>query len=110
MDNEDRRLILHGRLVDLFPTYGIFYNPPGDLLLSRPCIVYTDTQEEPSYANNLSYIVGTRFQVTVFEDLPGIGGLTSGIFDIPGITVNSNRKYITADVVHYVFNVSVNTI
>lgn len=110
MDNEEGlRLYLQTLLEENFPGLGVYYRPPGNIILQRPCIIYESQQAEPTYANNLPYVIGTRFQVTVLSDLPGYSsGWT--MFRIPGIVVVSNQSYVNKDVVHDVYTVSVNTI
>lgn len=109
MVNDPARLYLHAKLNELFPTLTAYYRPPGDLILKRPCIVYTTMQFEPAYANNAPYSVGRRFQITFLSDSPGIDGL-SVMFGIPDIVVASHQSYTKEDVAHDVFVVTINKI
>lgn len=110
MDEETTRLFIHGLLEAAFPDVEeIYFRPPGDMLLKRPCVVYTPLQVEPSYANSLTYSVGTRFQVTVLSDLPGLVNARR-LLGVDGITVVSNTSYSQNDVVHDVFTITVNSI
>lgn len=109
MDDEEVRLYLQAVLEATFIGVGIYYRPPGDLILTRPCIVYEDKSSELSFANNLPYVVGTAFQTTFLSDLPGYPNKKL-IFSMPGIIVNNNRSHVTNDIVHDVFTLSVNTI
>lgn len=109
MDEETLRLQLHILLESAFPGVGIYYKPPGNIILKRPCIIYVPTQREPSYANSSVYSLGRRFQVTILSDLPGIEG-TDVMFELEGVTVRSNRSYISSDINHDVFQISINSI
>ena len=112
MDKEEVRLYLHTLLETAFPGLDLYYRPPGNLKLTRPCIVYEPKAEEPSYSNNDAYVVGTRFQVTVLSDLPGYGN-TRNIFGLPnagGVVISGNQTYVSSNIVHDVFTVSVNSI
>lgn len=112
MDEEDVRLYLHSLLETAFPDLNLYYRPPGNLKLDRPCVVYEPKGSEPSYSNNDAYVVGTRFQVTVLSDLPGYGN-TRNIFGLPnagGIVISSNNTYVSSNIVHDVFTVSINSI
>lgn len=110
MDDEDLQLLLHNKLWATFPDMAmIVYRPPGDLILSRPCIVYEPVQHEPSFANNNAYVVGMRYTVTLLSDLPGYPN-PKKVYGIEGVHVTSSRSHITADIVHNVYTVSINTI
>lgn len=111
MDDTEIRLYLHSLLETAFPGLDLYYRPPGNLKLDRPCIVYEPKKAEPSYSNNETYVVGTRFQVTFLSDLPGYGN-TRNIFGLAnqGVVISNNSTYVSANIVHDVFTVSVNSI
>ena len=109
MDDEEVRLYLQTLLETTFTDVGIYYRPPGDLILDRPCIIYEAKSSEPSFANNTPYVIGIVFQATLLSELPGYADKRL-IFAIPGVIVNNNRSYVSEDVVHDVFTLSVNTI
>ena len=109
MDDEDVRLYLHSQLEEAFPDLGLYYRPPGNLKLVRPCIVYEPKASEPSYSNNNPYVVGTRFQITILSNLPGYADKRH-MFGISGVVVSGNQSYVSSNIVHDVFTVSVNSI
>ena len=109
MDDEDIRLSLHSLLEAGFPGLGLYYRPPGDLLVARPCVIYEPKSSQPSYANSVPYVVGIIFQITILSDLPGYPNKKS-MFSLPGVVVNSNRTYVSSDIVHDVFTISINSI
>ena len=112
MDDEAIRLYLHSQLESIFPGLPLYYRPPGNLKLNRPCIVYEPKAAEPSYSNNETYVVGTRFQVTVLSDLPGYGNTRKifGLLNTAGVVISGNQSYVSSNIVHDVFTVSVNSI
>lgn len=109
MDDEDIRLFLHSQLESTFPDLNLYYRPPGNLKLTRPCIVYELKAAEPSYSGNVMYVLGLRYQLTVLSDIPGYS-VQASIFNIPGVAVLSNTSYVSSDIVHDVYTVSVNSI
>ncbi len=109
MDDEVIRLYLHSLLQTAFPGLFLYYRPPGNLKLDRPCIVYEPKAIEPSYSNNNAYVVGIRYQITILSDLPGYEDKRN-LFGISGIVISSNRSYVSSNIVHDVFTVSVNSI
>lgn len=109
MDKDARRLYLHNQLTSTFPDLNVYYRPPGNIILERPCIVYEPKAYDPSYSNNTPFVVGTRFQVMFLSDLPGYSSEDS-ILTMPEVTVYGNNTYVNEDIVHDVFTVLVNTI
>ena len=109
MDEDQIRLYLHSQLESTFPGIGLYYRPPGNLFMERPCIIYEPKGFEPSFANNEAYVIGTRFQITLLSDLPGYTNVRN-IFGMSGVIVNNSSMFVNEDVVHDVYTVSVNTI
>jgi hypothetical protein len=111
MDDDEIRLYLHSLLETYFPTLNLYYRPPGNMKLTRPCIIYEPKETEPSYSNNDTYVVGIRYQITILSDLPGYAN-TRNIFALPnhGCVVSGNQTYVSSNIVHDVFTVSVNSI
>jgi len=109
MDDEQIRLYLQSQLETAFPELTVYYRPPGNLLLDRPCVIYEPKSLEPSFSGNLTYVVGTRFQITLLSDLPGYADKRN-VFNLPNVTVYSNNSYVSSDIVHDIFTVLVNTI
>lgn len=110
MDEEDIRIYLHNVLVTIFPGFSIAYNPPGNVLFERPCIIYKPLEIEPSYASNVGYIMGMKYEVVILSDLPGLYGQSWALYDRRDITVRTHKTYTHEDINHDVFVVSVNTI
>lgn len=109
MDDDARRLYLQTQLESTFPDLTVYYRPPGNIILERPCIVYEPRAYDPSYANNTPFVIGTRFQVMFLSDLPGYSN-KENILSMPEVTVYGNNTYVSEDIVHDVFTVLVNTI
>ncbi len=119
MDDDAIRLALQSLLEAAFPDLTIYYSPSGNLKLTRPCIIYEPKSLEPSYSNNAPYIIGTIFQITILSNLPGYANKRN-IFNVlawsrlwsgmPGVVLISSRSYVSSDIVHDVFTISVNSI
>jgi len=109
MDEEATRLYLQYKLQDTFQGVGVYFRPPGDERLSRPCIIYEPKNVNAAYANNTPYVLGTEFQVTFLSDIPG-DARKWDMFGLSGVTIRSNNTYVANDVVHDVFIVTVNSI
>lgn len=111
MDKEQVRLYFQQVLEDVFTDLPVIFRPSGNTKLTYPCIVYEPQAEEPAFANNVAYAIGTRFQVTFLSIRPGYTN-THPLYSLGplGISVTSSRSYVNDDVVHDVFIVSVHTI
>lgn len=109
MTDEDIRLHLESEFEIHFPDLRTYYRPPGDMILQRPCIHYEALQDQPSYSNNSSYTIGLRYKIMLLSDLPGYSA-RRGVYNISGITVLSNQQYVSDDVVHDVFIITVNAL
>lgn len=109
MDSDEAvRLFLHERLAAAFPSVKLYFRPPGNILLSYPCIVYAPQRARPAYAANVPYVIGMQYQVTLMSLLPGTD--RRPMFHLPGVVMISNTSYVHTDVVHDVFILSVNCI
>lgn len=108
MSDEEIRLYLHAQMVEAFPDLGIYYRPPGNTILRRPCILYESLKTDAAYANNTPYVVGTQFKVTLLSDIPGIN--KRPMRHLTGVVVEDDRSFVAEDVVNDVFTISVNII
>jgi len=110
MDKEEVRLVLQTALEAAFPDLSVIFRPSGNLKLKYPCILYEPKKEEASYANNAPYTVGTQFQVTFIEPVPGYAN-TRSMYSLvsQGVVVVRNNSFTTNDLAHDVFIVSVHT-
>lgn len=62
----DRRLSLHGELVDLAGSqFTIYYQPPEGTQIRYPCIIYERDSGDADYADNKVYRFTQRYQITV---------------------------------------------
>lgn len=109
MDESQIRLTLQTKLEETFPGVPVYYQPPGNKVLSRPCIVYEPKSTQPSHANNTAFTIGIRYQVTILSNVPGFFDKTK-MHEISGITIISTNFYTVEDIVHDVFIVTVNAI
>lgn len=108
MDKEEIRLLLQEALETAFPDLTVIFRPSGNIKLIYPCVVYEPKKEEASFANNKPYTIGTQFQVMFISNLPGYAS-TRLIYDLSGVNVVRNNSYVTNDLVHDVFIVSIHT-
>lgn len=90
---------LHEILKQIVPN--VYFQPPPDLMMVYPCIVYNRDDVRIKFADNTTYKTSTRYQVTVIDRDPDS--------DIPGkvakLPLCSFERFFTYDSLnHDVFN------
>lgn len=80
MPPKSRRLELHELLSAFVPTHvdefsgevvpNLYFQPPPSLQMAYPCIVYSRVGIQPSFADNVPYILRDRYAVTVIDEDP----------------------------------------
>lgn len=94
------RLQLH-ELLGTF-TDNVYFQPPTNVELKYPCIVYKRDFAETEFADNAPYSRETRYMVTVIDrdpdsDIPGkVADMPKSVF---------NRFFTFGDLNHDVYNV-----
>lgn len=65
-----QRLNLSQILRNLLGSNNVYFQPPADLKMKFPCIVYERAKLEPDYADNLPYKIDKVYYVTCIYDDP----------------------------------------
>lgn len=60
----------HSFLSTLTGCKNIYYQPPSNVKMKYPCIVYSDSPWDTKFANDKPYVVTRHYQVTVIDKLP----------------------------------------
>lgn len=96
-----QRLDLHSLLVSILGSEAVYFQPPENLKIEYPCIIYRRNRVETSFADNHPYSTTKRYQVMVIDrnpdsDIPDkISQLPLTIFD---------RHYVAENLNHDVYN------
>lgn len=64
------RLGLHSLLVDMLGSEHIYYQPPENLKLEYPAIVYSKSRIDKRSANDSAYKLNTRYELIVIDKRP----------------------------------------
>lgn len=96
----DRRLALDEVLRGIAPN--VYFQPPENLKLVYPCIVYELEQIIALYANNLPYTDRARYSVTVIDRDPE-SSITSQIAALP--MCRHERHFVNDNLHHDVFTI-----
>mgnify|MGYP003392171355 FL=1 len=62
------RLDLHQELLQVYPN--VYYQPPPNIRMTYPCIVYNKTNKMRHFGNNVIYLSQQEYQLTVIETNP----------------------------------------
>jgi hypothetical protein len=67
---DQRRLDLQDLLVILLGSNNVYFQPPSNLKLKYPCIIYKRDDTDIKFSNNQPYTNMTRYLVTVVDTEP----------------------------------------
>ena len=81
-------------------TPNVYFQPPASLQMVYPCIVYKRDNMRPEFANNVPYLLTTRYLVTAIDRDPD-STIPSLIAALP--LCLSNRAYSANNLNHDVF-------
>lgn len=96
----DRRLALDEIFRRIAPN--VYFQPPENLKLAYPCIVYELEQIETFYANNVPYADYDRYSVTVIDRDPE-SSITRQIVALP--MCRHERHFVNDNLHHDVFTI-----
>lgn len=96
------RLHLQELLEDILGSRGkVYFQPPENLKLQYPCIVYSFDTERTDYADNAKYRHHILYQVTYIDRDPD-GVVSSKLSDLPFSVMS--RTFTSNELNHAVFN------
>ena len=99
--SDPKREELHAILVELLGSVNVYFQPPNNLQLVYPCIIYNRSTADSKFANNGLYLYTKRYEVTVIDQDPN-----SGIPDkVAALPLSSHERWFAVDNLnHDVFN------
>lgn len=95
------RLELQEALVELLGSENVYFQPPTNVKIQYPCIVYKRSDADVAFADNLTYRRGWRYQVTVIDSNPD-SEFPEKILD--RFRPNFTRHYTAGNLNHDVFD------
>ena len=91
------RLALNAKLVSILGSENVYFQPPANLLMRYPCIVYERDRLDTKFADNNPFSHTKRYQVTVIDKNPDsetpdkIAKLQMCLFDRHFVSDNLNH-------------------
>jgi len=102
------RLQLHDILVKLmtevdpkYATEHVYFQPPSNIRMKYPCIVYQRNSGNISHADDIPYTVNRRYQITVIDKNPD-SVILDKVEQISGISFD--RHYVSDNLNHDSYN------
>lgn len=92
---------LQNLLEEILGSRNVYFQPPANVQIQYPCIVYKRDSANTKFAGNTPYNFRQRYMVSVIDTHPD-GDILTKIANLPLCTYN---RYYTADHLHHdVFN------
>ena len=95
------RLDLHARLIEILGSSNVYFQPPTNLVMAYPCIVYHRDYSDNDYADNGPYRRQWRYLVTLITRDPD-DAVREAIADLP--LCRFSRFYTANNLNHDAFN------
>lgn len=95
------RLELQALLEALLGSDNVYFQPPSNISLQYPCIIYNKDYIDIVHADNAPYKHKTRYQITSVSRDPD-SDIPDKIAALP--TCSYDRSYVADDLNHDVFN------
>lgn len=98
-----KRLELQTLLEEVLESSNVYFQPPANVQMQYPCIVYAQDNAKTEFADNSPYSRAKRYQLTAIGRDPDAVMLISD--DIAQLPLSSLNRVFTADNLHHhVFN------
>lgn len=96
-----RRVDLQAILEDVLGSRQVYFQPPANVQMKYPCILYIRDASDTKFAGNSQYRYTKRYQVTVIDSDPD-SEIPDKVAALPMCTFN--RFYVADNLNHDVFN------
>lgn len=97
-----RRIEFHNFLKNITKLDNIYFQPPSNVKLNYPCILYSLNDSFIDSANNNSYKIEKEYQIILIDKNPD-SNYVDIILSLPRI--NFDRFYTSENLNHYVFSI-----
>jgi len=90
-------------LAEIMDPYDVYYQPPENLKMSYPCIVFENSNALTQFADNKPYVATKRYSVTLMCKTANNDQYKDKLLMLPMCTFD--REFKTNGIVHSVFNI-----
>ena len=85
------------------PNHRVYFQPPENIKLSYPCIVFERSNALSQFADDIPYKTTKRYAVTLMSKTADNDQYLDKLLDLPMCTFD--REFKTEGIVHSVFNI-----
>lgn len=97
-----QRLQLQSLFEELLGTRNVYFQPPENVTIQYPCIVYKRDYADTKFADNSPYSHTKRYQVTIIDQDPD-SEIPDAVAKLPLSTFQ--RFFVSEDLNHDIYNV-----
>lgn len=102
---QNQRMMLHNKLLTLSNVKKVYYQPPMNVKLQYPCVIYQFDNYETTNAANDDYLRFPSYTVTVI-DYDVESSIHEELLDMRGdFTIRFDRFFIADGLCHWAFSV-----
>lgn len=88
-----QRLLLHEKLKSVMGANLVYFQPPANVQMKFPCLVYERSRADTKFADNRPYLHKTRYTLTVIDRNPD----SEFLDPISELPMCVHRTFFTAD-------------
>ena len=85
------RLKLQATLEKLLNSKQVYYQPPENIKMTYPAIIYSKSNIKTEKANNLSYLVRNRYEITIIDKRPD-NNVINKLLELPYCSFDRHYK------------------
>jgi len=97
-----RRLELHELFVDILGTRQVYFQPPANVQMKYPCIVYELDSTDTQFADNKPYRIDRRYTATLMDTDPD-GDVVEKLINLPKCVLS--RTFKLENLNHFAFTI-----
>lgn len=101
----DNRLELHAALVDVLGHGNIYFQPPSNVRLTYPCVVYELADIDSRYADNIAYRNMTQYTLTYISKDPDDEAIRTLLSEFTYISFT--RFFVADNLNHYIYKITI---
>lgn len=102
MTTKDQRISLQTKLEEILGSENVYFQPPSNIKMHYPCIVYTRSTGYSRFADNGSWIFRSRYQIQLISKDPD----NPAFDELAKLPYSSyDRHYVVDNLNHDVFNI-----
>lgn len=95
------RLSLHNKLVELLGSSNVYYQPPSNVKLVYPCVLYNQNVGDSKKASNKLYTYKESYDITFIFRTSNDNIVNSMLTEFT--YCSESRRYIAENLYHYTF-------